>query len=96
LVLTWLQALGLPGDANALRALARLVDALLAGQSLRPSALMRALLSPTVVPARQGYKRVARAWARPWLTSALLTPLLVRAALVLVPREREGPNRGLT
>jgi hypothetical protein len=96
LVLTWLQALGLPGDANALRALARLVDAVLAGQSLRPSALMRALLSPTVVPARQAYKRVARAWARPWLTSALLTPLLVRAALVLVPPEREGPHRGLT
>ena len=96
LVLTWLQALGLPGDANALRALARLVDALLAGQSLRPSALLRALLSPTVVPARQGYKRVARAWERPWLTSAVLTPSLVRAALALVPPEQEGPNAGLT
>jgi hypothetical protein len=96
LVLTWLQALGVPGDANALRALARLVAALLSGQSLRPSALMRAQLSPTPVPARQGYKRVARAWERPWLTSHGLTPLLVRAALVLVPPEPRGPNKGLT
>jgi hypothetical protein len=96
LVLIWLQALEVRGDANALRALARLVTALLAGQSLRPSALLRALLSPSPVPARQGYKRVARAWDRPWLTPAWLTPHLVRAALALVPAEERGPNRGLT
>jgi hypothetical protein len=73
-----------------------MVAALLSSQSLRPSALQRALLSPQPVPARQGYKRVARALDRPWLTSAVLTPALVRAALALVPPEQEGPNRGLT
>jgi hypothetical protein len=95
LVLTWLQALGVPGEANAVRALAQLVTALLTGQSLRPSALMRALLSPAAVPARQRYKRVARAWDRPWLSSGWLTPLLVRAAQVLVPPERTGELAGL-
>ena len=65
-------------------ALADLVTALLVHQSLRPSALMRALLSPQGVPARQRYKRVRRSWDRPWLTSAGLTPSLVRAVLTLV------------
>ena len=40
---------------------------------------MRALPSPAPVPARQRYKRVARAWTRPWLAPAALTPRLVRA-----------------
>jgi hypothetical protein len=51
--------------ATVLRALTHLVVALLRGQSLRPSRLMRALLSPVPVPARQRYKRLARFWVRP-------------------------------
>jgi hypothetical protein len=94
LVLTWLQALEVCRHPTALAALAHLVVALLCGQSLRPSAVMRALLSPTPVPARQRYKRVARFWERPWLTPAWLTPRLVRAALALVEPAPWGPAGG--
>ena len=90
LVVAWLQAMDAAAHPAAVVALAHLVVALLRGQSLRPSALMRALLSPTAVPARQGYKRVARCWERPWLTPAWLTPRLVPAALALVPPDRGG------
>ena len=88
----WIQAL--PAStalhATALSALAHLVTTLLVGQSLRPTALMRAFSSPLPVPARQRYKRVARAWTRPWLSPAWLVPRLVPAALALVPAERDG------
>ena len=84
LVVGWLQAIGVTPHPTALVALADLVTALLVHQSLRPSALMRALLSPQTVPARQRYTRVRRSWDRPWLTSAWLTPYLVRAVLALV------------
>ena len=92
LVHAWLQALPAVTSLHpaALSALAHLVTALLVGQSLRPSALMRALLSPEPVPARQRYKRLARAWNRPWLSPAWLVPQLVPAALALVPPDREG------
>jgi hypothetical protein len=96
LVLLWMHALDLAPSSAALNALAHLVVALLCGQSLRPSAVMRALLSPTPVPARQRYKRVARFWERPWLTPAWLTPRLVRAALALIPPDGWGPTTGLT
>src|SRR5947209_20400164 len=74
----------------AVQALAHLVTALLVGQSLRPTALMRALSSPLPVPARQRYKRVARAWTRPWLSPAGLVPRLVPAVLAVVPPDRSG------
>jgi hypothetical protein len=97
LVLQWLQVLGVTAHPTAGAALGRLVTALLVGQSLRSTALMRALLSPEPVPARQGYKRVARAWGRRWLSSAWLTPRLVRAALALVGPDPAGwPTAGLT
>src|SRR5437870_3099256 len=80
LIEAWIQAL--PAStalhATALSALAHLVTALLVGQSLRPTALMRAFSSPLPVPARQRYKRVARAWTRPWLSPAWLVPRQVR------------------
>jgi hypothetical protein len=89
---SWLQAL--PGTSPmhpaAVQALAHLVTALLVGQSLRPTALMRALSSPLPVPARQRYKRVARAWTRPWLSPAGLVPRLVPAVLAVVPPDRSG------
>ena len=92
LVQVWMQALPAPTPlhATALSALAHLITALLVGQSLRPTALMRALLSPWPLPARQRYKRVARAWRRPWLSPAWLVPRLVPAALALVPPDRDG------
>src|SRR3989442_7282022 len=83
----WIQAL--PAStalhATALHALAHLVTALLVGQSLRPTALMRALSSPLPVPARQRYKRVARAWTRPRRPPACLVPRLVPAPPALGP-----------
>jgi hypothetical protein len=96
LVQTWLQALELPCPPLALEALAHLVLALLTAHSRRPSALMRALLSPTPVPARQRDTRVARFWERPWLTPAWLTPYLVRAVLALVPPAGWGATAGLS
>jgi hypothetical protein len=96
LVLSWLQALDVGRGPAATTALTHLMVALLVGQSLRPSALMRALLSPVPVPARQRYKRLARFWARPWLTPGWLTPRLVRAALALVPPDGGGPTQGQT
>jgi len=87
-VLTWVQALAVCSHPAALVSLAQLVAALLHAQSLKPSALMRALPSPkTPVPARQRYKRVARVLDRPWLAPARLTPLLVRAVLATLPPE---------
>ena len=88
LLVVWLQACAGPAHRTAGAALAHLVTALLVGQSLRPSALMRALVSPQPVPARQRYRRVARAWTRAWLSPAWLTPRLVQAARTLVPGER--------
>src|SRR3712207_5821393 len=82
-VLQWIEALVGPGHPAAQAALAQVVTALLGGQRLTATALMRALLSDPTVPARQRHKRVARALARPWLTPAFLTPRLVRAALAL-------------
>src|SRR5919202_1579592 len=96
LVQLWVHALKLAPSAAALSALSHLLVALLCGPSLRPSALMRALLSPCPVPARQRYKRVARFWERPWLTPAWLTPRLVRAVLALIPPDGWGPTAGLT
>ena len=97
LILNWTIALGRGGHSTATSSLAHLVTALLVGQSLRPSALMRALLSPNSAPARQRYKRVARSWHRRWLSPEWLTPLLVRAALALVKPDPSGsPIAGLT
>ena len=93
----WLHALGIVPHKTARAALAHQVTALLVGQSLRRTALMRTLLSPSPVPARQRYKRVARALDRRWLTSEAVTPALVRAALALVPPDPAGsPTAGLT
>jgi len=82
-VLACLQALAVVRHRTAQEAVAALLTALLVGQSLRPSALARALPSPHPRPARARYQQVARAWARPWLTAAHLSPALVAAALAL-------------
>src|SRR5215212_3203338 len=87
-VLSWIMAVMGPGHPAAQQALAHLLTALLGAQRLTAASLMRASLSDPTVPARQRYRRVARALARPWLTPAFLTPRLVRAALALVPDAR--------
>lgn len=83
IVLAWLDSLGDITHTAARQSVAQLLTALLQSQSLRATALMRALASAPTVPARQRYKRVARVLRRPWLTPARLTPLLVRGALRL-------------
>lgn len=87
-VVRWIEVVVGPGQPWATAALAHLVLALVRGQRLTAASLVRAYLSDMTVPARQGYKRVARALARPWLTPAFLTPRLVCAALALVPEAR--------
>jgi hypothetical protein len=83
LVLRWVQALGCCPHRTGQQALASLVTALLTAQSLHRTALMRALVSPQGVLARQRYRRLARLLDRPWLAPAWLTPALVRAAVAL-------------
>jgi hypothetical protein len=51
---------------------------------------MRALVSPSAVPARQRYRRLGRLLDRQWLSPAWLTPALVRAAVALVVAAGDG------
>ena len=96
-VLTWLEVVGGPSHRAARQAVAHLVAALMLAQSLHSADLQRVLSGPRTVPARQRFKRLARVLDRPWLTPARLTPLLVRAALCLVPPEpARGPTAGVT
>ncbi len=90
LVDNWLTAMHCTQHQTTRQALATQVTAVLVGQSLRPAARMRALLSAPTVPACQRYRRVARALARPSLSPERLTPALVRAALALVKPDRHG------
>jgi hypothetical protein len=94
-LLPLLQALAWIPHATGQAAMAHVLTSLLVAQSLHPADLMRTTLSPLDVPARQRYKRLARVWTRPWLSPALLTRVLVRAALRLVasappPRAPDG------
>ena len=90
IILEWLYAMGCVTHETSRRALAVQVTAVLSGQSLQPSARMRALLSAVTVPARQRYLRVARALDRPSLSPERLTPFLVRAVLALVAPDKQG------
>jgi hypothetical protein len=83
LVVRWIEAMLGPAHPLAQRALAQVVTAVLLSQRLTATGVMRTMLSDLTVPARQRYKRVARALRRPWLAPAFLTPRLVRAALAL-------------
>lgn len=94
-VVLWLAALGV-AHRTGRATLAEVVTGVLTAQSLRPACLMRTLLSAPAVAARQRYKRLSRAWDRPWLAPAWLTPRLVRAALALVAPDGVGPTAGLT
>jgi DDE family transposase len=82
-VLLWLQSLNAIPHAAARAAIAELVTALLVQHSLVPTALMRALLSAPGTPARQRFRRLTRAWCRPWLAPAALAAGLVHAVLTL-------------
>jgi len=83
-VYAWLQAVGAVPHAAGVASVAQLVTALVLGQSLRAASLARTMVSEPGVPARQRYRRVRRILTRRWLSSAHLTPWLVRAALMLV------------
>ena len=78
------QALGVVRPAAGAASVASLVTGVLLGPSLRRAELGRAQASERSVPARQRYLRVARGLTRPWLSSAELTPHLIRAALAVV------------
>ena len=80
----WLQVMGAVPHASGLASVAEVVTALLIAQSLRPSALARAVLSPAGVAARHRYRRVRRVLTGGRLSSGSLTPVLVRTALALV------------
>ena len=70
---------------HSLRAVAEVVWALLAAQSLHPADLGRALPDLRTGRARQAYRRVRRLLGRPLLRSRCLTPLLIQHTLQLVP-----------
>lgn len=80
----WLQVMGAVPHASGLASVAEVVTALLIAQSLRPSELARAVLSPAGVAARHRYRRVRRVLTGGRLSSVALTPVLVRTALALV------------
>ncbi len=90
LVLLWVQALRCCPHRTGQRALASLVTALLTAQSLHRTALMRALVSPAAVPARQRYRRLGRLLDSRWLSPAWLSPALVRAAVAVVVAAGDG------
>jgi hypothetical protein len=81
----WLPVMGVAG----LSALTHLVVALLHGQRLRQSTVMRTLLSPSSVPAPA--LQTGGAFLR---TSAWQTPCLVQAVLALVAPDAWGPMEG--
>lgn len=83
LVLLWVQALRCCPHRTGQHTLATLLTALLTAQSLGRAALMRALVSPPPVPARQRYRRLGRLLDSGWLSPAWLSPALVRAAVAL-------------
>jgi hypothetical protein len=83
-VLGVVQSLELTRSWMAATSLTNLITALLVGQSVRRAQLGRAQVSERQVPARQRYLRVARSLTRPWLSSAELTPHLIRAALAVI------------
>jgi hypothetical protein len=83
LVLSWLQVMGVARHRTSRAAVGAVLTALLCGQSLRPSVLVRALPDPVARPARTGYRRVARVGTCRCLTPAALTAALVRAVLML-------------
>jgi hypothetical protein len=85
LLVRFLQAVLQPTHATSCAALTALVWAVLCAQSLHPADLVRALPDLTTPHARQAFRRVRRGLQRTCLTSPQLTPLLVRAALRLVP-----------
>jgi hypothetical protein len=89
-----LQAGHLVPHATARWSVAQHLAALLSGQSLRASLRARALPSPVSVPARQRFKRAARALERTSLAPATLSPLLVRAALSLLRSAGLCPDPG--
>jgi len=84
LLLSLLHSLLAPIHLASLQAIACLVFALLACQSLHPADLCRGFPCLLSARSRQGFKRVRRALHRPQLGSAWLTPLLVRAGLRLL------------
>lgn len=90
MLLAWFTALDYPHHATARRALAHQVTAVLLAQSLRPAPRMRALLSGITVPARQRFRRAARALVRASLSSPRLTAVLVQAVLTLFGLPRAG------
>lgn len=83
LLLDLLKAIVGPLHATRLTAVAELVGALLASQSLHPADLARALPGLRTARARQGMRRVRRLYARPVVSSSVLTPRLLQAALRL-------------
>jgi hypothetical protein len=74
-----------PLPLASLHAMRDLVWALLRAQSLHPADLARALPDLQTRRARQALRRVRRSLGRAALGSTALTPLLLRAALRLIP-----------
>ncbi len=84
ILFTLISALFGSGHLASLRSISQLVWSLLLCQSLHPADLARALPELQTGRARQALKRVRRIIERCQLTSSYLSPLLIRAALLLV------------
>jgi hypothetical protein len=89
-----LQAGRLVSHSSARASLARHLATLLVGQDGRPSARVRILPAPCARAARHRFWSVRRTLHRPWLASAVLSPVLIRAALAWVRHAGGAPAPG--
>ena len=87
----FLQAGRFVGHASARVSLARHLATLLISQDARPGARVRILPAPCARAARHRFWSVRRVLHRPWLASAALSPVLIRAALAWIRHLGGGP-----
>jgi hypothetical protein len=85
-VLAWVKMRLVGGHDTVVRTVAWVVLCILVAQRVTPAALARAIPAEDPGSGRSRLRRVSRWWQGPELDLGTLTPLLVRAALYLLPK----------
>jgi hypothetical protein len=86
-ILTWVKTRLVGTHATVIRTVAWVVLCILVAQRVTPAALARAIPTEESGSGRTRLRRVARWWQGPELDLGTLTPMLIRAALALLPRD---------
>src|SRR5579859_34303 len=84
---TWVKPYLAGTHQSVLKTVTWIILCLLVAQSLRPTALARAIPTEEAGTGRSCLRRVQRWWRGPALPLGLLMPRLIRAALALLPQE---------